>query len=93
MSDDPDGYALSYREAARVLGYSTRTVERLVAAGQLAKTGLPSAPRILAADAHAWLRRHRLPTKAELQRANAPKRPDPVGLRVDPERIREVWGD
>lgn len=89
-----DPAALDYRAAAAYLGYSVRTVERLVASGELPKTGLPSAPRICREDLLDWLRRRRLPTGSEQEAERAPsRRSDPVGLRPDPERVRAVWGD
>lgn len=60
-TSDTAGRLLTARQVAQLLGYSTRTVRRLVLAGALPEPvrllGPTAHPRWRAADVDAWLRR------------------------------------
>lgn len=84
--------ALTTREAAAYLRMHVSTFRVHVQAGEITHTGTPGKHLFLTDDLDAWLRRHRVPSKAERDTARFQGRRDPVGNRPTPEQVEDFWG-
>lgn len=83
---------LTARQAAEYLHMHVDTFRAHVRAGEIARTGTPGKHLFLTDDLDDWLRRHRVPSKAELDAQRFETRRDPIGTRPSPERVAELFG-